>query len=71
MRLLQVPMLPRPPPEVERNPTLLAEYDSVSRQIRQSCHQVALLDRVHNIKVRTAIWALVQSASTSALFLPQ
>jgi hypothetical protein len=49
--VVQVPMLPRPPPEVERNPTLLAEYESVSRQIRQSCHQVALLDRVHNIKV--------------------
>jgi hypothetical protein len=45
-------MLPLPPPDVERNAPALAEFESVTRQIRASCHQVALLDRVHNIKVR-------------------
>ena len=50
--LLQIPQLPNPPPDVERNPTLLAEYESIAGQIKSSCHQVALLDRVHNIKVR-------------------
>jgi hypothetical protein len=48
---LQIPQLPNPPPDVERNPTLLAEYESIAGQIKSSCHQVALLDRVHNIKV--------------------
>ena len=49
---LQIPQLPNPPPDVERNPTLLAEYESIAGQIKSSCHQVALLDRVHNIKVQ-------------------
>lgn len=44
-------MLPLPPPHVERSAALLGEYESVARQIRQSCHQVALLDRIHSIKV--------------------
>jgi len=48
---VQIPQLPNPPPDVERNPTLLAEYESIAGQIKSSCHQVALLDRVHNIKV--------------------
>lgn len=46
-----MPMLPLPPPHVERSAALLSEYESVARQIRQSCHQVALLDRIHSIKV--------------------
>lgn len=49
--LVQIPQLPNPPPDVERSPTLLAEYESIAGQIKSSCHQVALLDRVHNIKV--------------------
>jgi hypothetical protein len=57
---LQIPQLPNPPPDVERNPTLLAEYESIAGQIKASCHQVALLDRVHNIKVRSPTHTLLQ-----------
>lgn len=48
---LQVPMLPLPPAHVDRSAALLGEYEGVARQIRSSCHQVALLDRIHSIKV--------------------
>ena len=44
-------MLPYPPPDVERNPVLQAEYEAVAKQIRALCQQIALLDRVHSIKV--------------------
>ena len=45
-------MLPVPPAEVERNPLAMAEFESVTGQIRNSFQHVALLDRVHNMKVR-------------------
>ena len=52
--LHQVPVLPVPPAEVERNPLAMAEFESVTGQIRNSFQHVALLDRVHNMKVPPA-----------------
>ena len=64
---VQVPMLPLPPPHVERSAALLGEYESVARQIRQSCHQVALLDRIHSIKVRPSPFFHPLADSSSSL----
>ena len=45
--------MPALPPDVERtNPTLAAEFETVTKNLRTLTSQIALLDRIHSIKVQ-------------------
>lgn len=65
--------VPALPPDVERtNPTLAAEFETVTKNLRTLTSQIALLDRIHSIKVGSQppemqLWCLLLANGTMAL----
>ena len=57
--------MPTLPPDIERtNPTLAVEFDRVTKNLRTLTSQIALLDRIHSIKVGRLHAMSVQIFST-------
>jgi len=46
-----MPMLPG---DAERHPAMVREYHAIAEEIQRECQHIALLDRMHSLKVRRA-----------------